>query len=312
MIRKLATKEARQVVSETLRELRRNIDNTNNYSISLDTLNSYYIFSNQCEQESKKIINNKLRNELFLTHIALGCLTSTCLSIKNFNSDIDFFTNYDPKKHKFANPNFVLRSHLIQLANYSLSVVQLIKSGLDSPARSLLRITNELNWQTLVMLNDMNIIEKYSKCHSDKESNEIWYQLFAKGKLQKKLEIIDEAIGFPKQIIDQIKQERRYIQQRLSQSVHHSFVATNFGAFNKGFENNERLNCAIMGSATTDSIETLSYLNEHLGYFIAVFFTIVESKEHVALNYDNEHWFNANILRNCSLDLLYWIYKNKV
>lgn len=309
-MKNFASKEAQKKVTTVLQHLKSTLGEKNTFSLTLKDINAYYEFSKECGEESRQVIHKQLGDELFLCNLAVGCITSVSLSIPKDNSEITFFPSswFD---EKFPNPNFILRSHLIQIANFSLSIIKLVEIGLDNPARALLRACYELIWQTLVILTDKDILCKQSQLRSGKETTENWYKLFAKGKLNKRLAKIETDLGYPPEVVEEMKLWRKENQQFLSEAIHHSTFATNYGAFTRDFTDEENMNCNVMGAPSRASAFTIECLNSELCYFITLFFSIIDNRENIKTDPNDSAWFYANVLDECSIELFTWLYGKK-
>ena len=273
------------------------------HTVTLSTIDSFKTLPRACEQESKKTTKEHLEDELFLSYLSLECLTWISLGIIPLeDKKPPIFLNEHLKITNLPNSNLIVRNLITQITNYSLSIVSLVERGLDNPARALLRTTNELIWQTLVLLSDKNIFEEYSKAHDPEQANKIWHALFAKGKLNKKMEGLESRLGLSDEILQKMKNWRIQNQKFLSQAVHHSFLATNVGAFSEDFES-DFSSLALLGRASSSSKTTLKYLNHELCYFIIQFFSIIENIYKIELDLKKNYWYWAKATKECIIIL---------
>ena len=149
--------------------------------ISLNDFDGYAELFDQFRDYSSTTILDKfgdIRGMCYLFVISVG-VQSVSISIKD-NEEIYLFpknwiAEFESKRLDFK----LMMSLLLQLSNYSLSVVRLVESGLDNPARAILRIVNELSLQIIMLLFDRSDFEKYASPVDGKEK-EIWYELFTR------------------------------------------------------------------------------------------------------------------------------------
>lgn len=174
------------------------------------------------------------------------------------------------------NPNFVFETLLSQICDYSYSVIKLAESGLDNPARSMVRVLSELVQQTLCLVANVNDFREYVAAHEDHEATKVWYELFGKGKLDKKLATIESALGLPEDLIFTLKEERTSTHKFYSQNIHHSFTASVVGSRSWAF-NDDSCRDSFFGGHSSSLKAPLNALTRSLWYFNITFLAILNN-----------------------------------
>ena len=103
--------------------------------MTLKELNQFRSYINSVEKDARKVVKNKLEQEMYLFYLSLQCLTSISLVFYEEQKMAPpvFPVDWINKRGE-PNPNFVIRNIIVQIVNYSLAIGTLIEDGLDSRA----------------------------------------------------------------------------------------------------------------------------------------------------------------------------------
>jgi hypothetical protein len=160
-------------------------------------------------------------------------------------------------------PNFILSQGLVQVVNNALAVVRLSCDGFDPQARVLVRVTGELTWQLAVLFSSPELIGMYAGAQTEDEENRVWWDLFGRGRLLKRMQELDELIGLPPHVSAALHQHRRGHQRYYSNSVHPSVTVVGLGSHSRSF-GESRFRWALFGAVGTASAGTLGAVIESL------------------------------------------------
>lgn len=151
--------------------------------------------------------------------------------------------------------------------SFGLSVRLLCLTGLDTPARALLRTYVETLFLSLSILHDENLAAEYIKAEDDNDAKNFWHKLASPRNLHNRVIQIEKKFGLASDDIDVMTAWRRQEYEILSQSSHLSFVAAFLTARSPSLDDTDKLVIGIFGSPTENSIRTISYAASTTWYF---------------------------------------------
>jgi len=266
----------RKLISHLLRRLNRELGRQHGNQVTLSDLDGYVPTVRAFARQSEKKIAEELHQEVFLTRLGIQATSFFALSV---GDESEGKVRLIPKTwlspDEVPEPDVILKSWLVQIANYCTSILSLVEKGYDNPARALLRSTIELMWQTLILLNRKDLLLEYCSAHTKEDANKVWFRIFGKGKLHDHLERLEISLGLPKDEQGGMKSWRKQSIEFYSQAVHHSFVATVVGANSFKFGEDENVTISLFGCPSPASRSTLNTLNYELAYFFIIFLTIL-------------------------------------
>lgn len=291
--------EVRKTIAKTLRTEGKGFPDDSESKLLLKQVDALSAIFQDRRREANSEATKFLKRELSISYVSILALTITCLALNQKNKK-----RLIPKRIKKGkggvNADWFLQSLVLQVTNYSLAVVRLVEDGLDNAARCILRALNELSCQLLVLMSDHDQMAAYVKSINPQESKQIWYELFAKkGRLRKNLEKLEQTLGMPSDLTNELRLMREDFNSTHSQAVHHSFASTVILAYSGDFENTESLHFSLLGKSTTASKHTLETLNTILFYTLLMFFAILVTVHGVKLPIDDKWWKGAYLLTKC-------------
>jgi hypothetical protein len=288
-------KKLRGQVSRLLREGQMYFSSDPEWQLNLEGIDSMVQFFGRSTKKAKRESTTHFCSELSLCYLLLLTFTLMTLAIDNKKAaTLPIQPTWLGKKR--PDPNFIVRSLLTQIVNYSLAVIRLVENGLDNPARCVLRTLNELVSQTLVLLADKSQLIEYAKAHDAHHAKEVWYTLFAKkGRLKKNLSKLEQEMGIPENSLSELRALRDDMDLNFSEAVHHSYVSTVVGAYNAPAET-KLLNLALGGSFGERSRSTLDSLNAILVYFLHMLTHVFVNIHHFKFPTTDPFWKAAGLL----------------
>lgn len=301
----LKGKKVRQLTSEILMKLNPMYTEYVGKKFLLRDIEAILGYIKNQEKLGRKINSENLSDPLSLASLSISCSGMLALSMYNEEQKSLFFPADWLSDSDRPNANLVLQCMLTQLTNYSISATILIEMGMDNPARALCRLIYELSHQILVVAFSRDAFKLYIQGHDEKSSTAVWHQLFAKGKLNKHLNEIEEKLGFDEELRAYMLNMRKENYEYYSQAIHHSFIANTIGAHFPTFDGTG-LPLGIFGGENSTGESTVRYLNFSLWYFFLCFFSILD-KQHGILQQDSQKprdkfWQDACAMYFCIKD----------
>lgn len=250
-------------------------------------------------EDGRKANLKNLDESLSLTHLSISCVGLLAVSMYSEKHESQLFPVNWLDESGRPNANHVLQCMLAQLANYSLSAALSLEMGLDNPARALCRVISELSEQVLVLTYSRDDFQSYIKNDDEKSSTAIWYTLFAKGKLNKRLNEIEAKLGFDAETRSYMSSMRRSNYEFYSQAVHHSYIANMVGAQVSKF-GGSNLRLGVFGGENSTTEATVNYLNFSLWFFLVCFFAILDKHHGLHPQHPKDSfWMEAFMLYFC-------------
>ncbi len=251
-------------------------------------------------KEAKAASFQHLGEDLSIVNLATACIAFMSLAAYDEGSEDELFPIDWLATNGIPNANFVTRCLLGQLANYSLSAVDLVEKGLDTPARAMLRCVSELSLQILVLLGDRETFQTYAKVSDDKPPKRIWYELFAQERIHKKMAALERNLGLPEELVLIMRGVRIDNIEIFSEAVHHSYAAMAIGSFALSYEDDGPSSHGLFGGANGASQATVSHLRDTLWYFTLMFFSVLGRIHDIwPKSANSEFWTRAVFLQSC-------------
>lgn len=151
-----------------------------------------------------------------------------------------------------------------------VAIRQLVLSGLDSPARAILRTLFETICISVVLLDNQPLMEVFRKTDN---ASSFWYSNFARGKLFKHLDDIYRNRNVPDSLIKVFRNWMKEEYSKLSETIHPSFTAAALTTYSKSLENRDKFEVGSWGRATTFSERTLKQSCLIIWYFSQIGFS---------------------------------------
>lgn len=171
-------------------------------------------------------------------------------------------------------PNFVFAKMLVKLANYVLAVIYLVEAGLESQARTTLRVFLELSWLTILVVADPEKMTVYAQETDEETEKKLYYKHFTASKLLRGLADIESQLGFPKDVQQALSNIRSELYSMYSKTVHHSYAELMIGSMSYSFEKEPMLRSTLFGRASKASFPTLYHLNDAFFLLFAMLFKV--------------------------------------
>jgi hypothetical protein len=302
------------VNNQIIKHLKDNVDRINrNYDyldedpVLIDRLNFIFEKNSEVREESRSEALKYLDKQISTSNLLSACLFLLAISVYSENEGDGIFPKQWITYEGRPNPKHVFGCALNQLCSFSISIVELAEKGLDNAARVVLRSFIELSWQTIILLYFREDLKKYIQPEEQGEVNRVWCELFGRGKVQKKLAIIEENLGFDADTIIKYKEYRKDIYQFFSESVHHGHINNIVSSMICNF-GKETFQWKPLGGAGVRSDSTLFTLTLSGLYFLDMFFIIIEDFHGTDLaSLKEQHFKDCLVFK----DLLWGVIENR-
>ncbi len=157
----------------------------------------------------------------------------------------------------------------------SVAIRRLVLSGLDSPARTILRSLDEHLMVCIVTLANKELRKGFSVPDSPEEARVFWHKQLSSKKIQSHLDEIEKTIGFDAKTRTEFNEFRKQEKAINSLAVHPSYVASALTAMPICLDESETLKPGILGCASELSVRTLDYASKAIWYFSRVGFLLL-------------------------------------
>jgi hypothetical protein len=278
-------KEIRKIISKHLgnqKSLFKEYDEQNNQKLAftLRDIDSLFSVLREFTKDSNRNISKHLQDLLELSYLALLTTGHLSLTLQQDENKGELYneSSNNPK------PYIVLGSLTTQIANHTLSIINLIRNGLDTSARTILRTMEELVYLTIYLTSDISKIKLYTDISSPKET---WYKNFRLELINKEIVKIETRLGMTDEDIQKFKKHRSEGFEFYSQYTHNSYGAIVAGTFVRSFSDEDTMHNSLFGKESRNSISTLNRVNSTLFYFNLSMFNLLISDHKTQLSASN-------------------------
>jgi hypothetical protein len=151
--------------------------------------------------------------------------------------------------------------------SFGVSIRSLVISGLDTPARALLRTYVEALLLCTAVLHDRALGEAYVAADTDTQIKGFWHSTASPKRLHERIIAIEKKTGFDKETIDAMTNWRRDEYEILSQSSHLSYIAAALTTLGLKHGDKKVFAPAMFGLASAHSPRTIFYAAATTWYF---------------------------------------------
>jgi len=298
----IISKEVKQQLKENLKANSSEVDTPENEILRIQDLESIFKISREARTDSKKEVKEKLGTELSIVNLHITCCFLMTVSIPEMTHEIEeaIFPKSWSRDVGF-NPDNIFKTLITQLTQHSISIVELVSAGLDGSARVLSRSTADLAWQILILLAFKKDLSLFVSAQTSEDITKTWYELFAKGRTQKKLIEIEKMLDIHSEVIERLAAQRKDDHQFFSESVHSGYAMAVVGTINWSFEEDAGAWSAF-GGASSASRGTIAHLAQTLGYFCEIFILILNDIHHIYPDIKIESWRQFLLLQESIKD----------
>lgn len=257
------------------------------------------------QNEARRDIKREFDELLAIAYSAAITFGIFSFALNEDNADQIFPKSWMGKEH--PNPNKIVASSFATISNNSLAVLKLIESGLEFPARAMMRITLEHYWLTLVLISDKDLMSIYHQGQEQEDAREIWHKHFKPKKLNESLKKLESRL-FP-EIADISNNRREHLYSFYTQNVHTNMVANMLGEVGTSLYDHNILKTALFGYPSASSVVVLSDLCTSLVFTYSLFFDIIKQIHGLTVPTSGEYFPFVHAMRYPLSELLDTVFK---
>jgi hypothetical protein len=149
----------------------------------------------------------------------------------------------------------------------AMAVRKLCLSGLDVPAKTVLRTLIEILNICVVTLFDPKLRQAYSEAQDFEQAYKLWRSSFSGKKLRRNLSEALKATGFDKEAREVLLQWQMEESTVASQAVHTSYLAAVLSSVPRPSDSRLLIRSGVLGASTTFSIRTLAQACKAIWFF---------------------------------------------
>jgi hypothetical protein len=200
------------------------------YSYSIKDIDNISKAIKKQRKESYNQLASKFRTEYEIANLLVYELSLLSLIfISNKKNDIIPQSEFD--KYDVPIINQLVGNILTLISNHSLSVIELLESGMEWSCRPILRTLSELSALFIVLLAVPEKAKIYFRAKGVKKEREVWYQNFTPSKLKRLLLLIKGQSKLNRRTIPFFIEIFDNNHSFYSQTTHTSTIVSLLGAF---------------------------------------------------------------------------------
>ncbi len=285
--------QARKLLRNEITKFNREYGEFLNERYTLSTFDNEAKLVNQRRRTAIKAANQHASPILLTSYIGLNSLV-----------DLGVFLTYRPMRRKLLpakwlgskrDANHFMGEFILSATNYILATIYLCESGLEWPARVLLRTVKELLNIGVVLVSDPVMMKKYLALPAINDRKD-WYGYFSRPRITGKLSELNRGFGVPENYLTRWVSNESKEYSMLSKHAHGSFLATVLGAYHAPFDEPNRLRYSFYGAASTGIQNTLVRLNWEILYFNLMLWRLVIGRHNFKFSGKQDHWKSVYVL----------------
>ncbi|MCP3929940.1 MAG: hypothetical protein GY705_12670 [Bacteroidetes bacterium] len=154
---------------------------------------------------------------------------------------------------------------------YANSLRILIRSGYDTPARSLARVLDEHLCASLIFIHYPALAVEFGNCETEDESNHFWYKHLRSKKVTHHLNSIEQELATIKGVTADYSEDFRGWRTRairnFSRAIHPSNIGAATSTYTNSLSEEGQYKLAIFGQASSASWRTIDFICKSMFYF---------------------------------------------
>ncbi len=280
----ILNKKIRKQLLRSFSKVRRRARGEVPESARLTNLDSLLEILNDRQKEARKTIAKEF-NEL----ISIAYIGVLIFGYLEFALTSDDESNIFPKdwlsEDGAPDPNNIIGLLFGTLSHEAHGVLKLVESGLEGPARSLMRILIEHCFLTLVLCSDKEKLLLYHGAQSPAEARDIWNKHLRPKTISAALKLIEQKLS----INEEVHEIRQHLYDMYTQFAHNNAIANCFGSVLTSLEDHNILRPSTYGYASASSVTPLMDLCIVLIYTYTTFSRIIREIHRFEIPNHGEH-----------------------
>jgi len=161
------------------------------------------------------------------------------------------------------------------ITTYAVAVRRLVLSGLDFPARAVLRPLVEAAFTALILLPDAAMRKEYTDVEDDEQARRFWRKRMTRRERARRLEQIETACNLDASTREELAEFRNDLESWLSQFIHPGYGVALLTTRASFPQDPSTLHAALFGCCNVTSQATLGKMFRTLWYFSLMFYALV-------------------------------------
>jgi len=161
---------------------------------------------------------------------------------------------------------------------HAVALRRLVLSGLDSPARAILRSLDEHLTACIVLLHDRDLANAFQRAQDLQDASEFWHKNLTTKAINKRLNKIEMELGLDAESSQEIREWRKEEIKTYSQAIHPSYVSAALAMKTMCASEPNTHRISILGRASALSERTLNYACKIIWYFSRLGFLFLFNK----------------------------------
>jgi len=237
------------------------------------------------QKEARKAIANEFDELISIAYIGVLIFGYLGLALTLDDESENIFPKNWLLEDSIPDPNDVIGFSFGTISHESHGVLKLVESGLEGPARSLMRILVEHCCLALVLCSDKEKLLLYHRAQSPEDARDIWNKHLRPKTINADLKLIERKLSMH----EEAHELRQDLYTLYTQFAHNSVIANLFGSVLTPLEDHNMFRSATYGYASASSVVPLVDLCTILIYTYTSFFRIIQEIHHFKIPTHGEH-----------------------
>jgi hypothetical protein len=281
----MLNKQIRKELLQSLSTVRKRAPGKVSENARLKNLDSLLETLRERQKEARKTITKEFDELISIAYIGMLIFGYLEFALTAGDDSEKIFPKNWLSEDSMPEPNGIIGLSFGTISHESHGILQLVESGLEGPARSLMRILVEHCCLTLVLCSDKEKLLLYHSAQGTEDARDIWNKHLRPKTINAALKLIEKKLS----IHEEIHEMRQGLYAMYTQFAHINVIASSFGSMLTSLEDHNILRCAMYGYPSATSVVPLMDLCTILIYTYTTFFRIIREIHHFEIPMHGEH-----------------------
>lgn len=267
-------KTIRELTSIWLQIIREKHQGDRPFSLTLEILDMFMSELTRYQRIANRNARRYFSLEMFACHVLVVAVGELLHIVDGYRENgvqlfpADWYAD-------IPDPEFIVQSQLMQIANHGLAALRLIEDGLDTPARVVVRTLIELSLHLIIFSGDKKSFTQYVVAKTPDDLTKLWHNTLKSKVLLKRIEAVtrdlierNREMGIDLELPSWVGDYWKNLYSRYSEAVHPSVLMLAAGSFGPSWGKNDVRKPVLFGSVTPLSKETVSSVLEMLAMVV--------------------------------------------
>ncbi len=278
-------KKIRKQLLRSFSRVRKRVPGKVSEDARLENLDMLLNILKERQKEARKAITKEFDELISIAYIGVLIFGYLGFALTLDDESQNIFPKNWLRQDGKPDPNDIIGLTFGTISHESHGVLKLVESGLEGPARSLMRILVEHCCLVLVLCSDKEKLLLYHRAQSPEDARNIWNKHLRPKTISADLKLIEKKLSIHEEV-DELRQD---LYTFYTQFAHNSFMASCFGSVLTPLEDHNMFHSATYGYASATSVVPLMDLCTILIYTYTSFFRIMQEIHHFKIPRHGEH-----------------------